>query len=180
MNPAYIKHPSQRGATLIISLLLLLVLTLIGVTAMQATALQEKMAGNMRNQNLAFQAAEAALRAGENWIDQQTAEPAAQSSCSTTPCAQVWQLNTPNGGNFLDLNWWKTTSHAQIYGDTTLAKVKTAPQYFVEYHSFIKGSLVIGKQNDEAGRHIYRITAQGTGGTASAQAILQTTYAPQF
>lgn len=36
-------------------------MTLIGTTAMQGTH-QQRMAGNMRDRNLAFQAAEAALR----------------------------------------------------------------------------------------------------------------------
>ena len=58
----------QSGAVLAISLIMLLLLTIIGVTATQVTGLEEKMAGNLRNQNLAFQAAEAALRAGEEAV----------------------------------------------------------------------------------------------------------------
>ena len=53
----------QSGAVLIISLIMLLLLTLIGTTSMQSTSLEEKMAGNMRDKNLAFQAAESALAA---------------------------------------------------------------------------------------------------------------------
>jgi type IV pilus assembly protein PilX len=56
---------SQSGAVLIISLIMLLLLTLIGTTGMQSTSLEEKMAGNMRDKNLAFQAAESALSAAE-------------------------------------------------------------------------------------------------------------------
>jgi type IV pilus assembly protein PilX len=55
----------QSGAVLIISLIVLLLLTLIGVSSIQTTTLEEKMAGNYRDKNLAFQAAEAALRHGE-------------------------------------------------------------------------------------------------------------------
>ncbi|HHJ38290.1 MAG: hypothetical protein AXA67_13855 [Methylothermaceae bacteria B42] len=46
----------QQGAVLIVSLLLLLVMTLLGVTAMQSNMLEEKMAGNFWSRNLAFQA----------------------------------------------------------------------------------------------------------------------------
>jgi len=60
----------QRGATLIISLLMLTLMTLIGVTAMQGRILEEKMAGNLQEQQRAFQAAEAALRAGETLLNQ--------------------------------------------------------------------------------------------------------------
>lgn len=52
----------QRGATLIVGLLFLVALTLLGVMAMKSAVLQERMAGGSRDHNLAFQAAEAALR----------------------------------------------------------------------------------------------------------------------
>ena len=44
-------HP-QRGAILIISLIMLLVLTILGVTGMRTTVLEEKMAGNLRDKNI--------------------------------------------------------------------------------------------------------------------------------
>lgn len=80
----------------------------------------------------------------------------------------------------MDINWWKTTGEARIYGNAALAKIKTAPKHFVEYHSFIRDGLTLGKQSDEVGRHVYRVTARGTGGTDQAQAILQTTYTRRF
>ena len=41
-------HSQQRGAVLFISLIMLLLLTLIGITTMQVTLLQERMAGGFR------------------------------------------------------------------------------------------------------------------------------------
>lgn len=58
----------QSGMALVISLILLLLLTLISMSAMRMSGLEEKMAGNDRDRNLAFQAAESALRAGETKI----------------------------------------------------------------------------------------------------------------
>ncbi|OEO27023.1 hypothetical protein AX279_01700 [Pseudomonas sp. J237] len=55
----------QRGAVLIVALIMLLILTVIAVSSMQGTSLQETMAGSARDKNLAFQASEAALREGE-------------------------------------------------------------------------------------------------------------------
>lgn len=55
----------QKGAVLIVALIMLLLLTIIGVAGMQDTNLQEKMAGNLRDHNLALQAAEAGLRHAE-------------------------------------------------------------------------------------------------------------------
>jgi type IV pilus assembly protein PilX len=59
---------NQSGAVLIVSLIMLLLLTLIGASSMQTTSLEEKMAGNLRDRNLAFQAAESALRDAEQDI----------------------------------------------------------------------------------------------------------------
>jgi Tfp pilus assembly protein PilX len=52
----------QRGAVLFIALIMLLLLTLIGITAMQVTLLQERMAGGFRIQHQAFEAAENLLK----------------------------------------------------------------------------------------------------------------------
>ncbi len=55
----------QRGATLVLALILLLVLTLLGLASMQNTQLQERMAGNFADRNNAFQLAELAARTAE-------------------------------------------------------------------------------------------------------------------
>jgi type IV pilus assembly protein PilX len=61
----FTSYQAQTGVVLVISLIILLLLTIIGLTAMQTTALEEKMAGNLRDKSLAFQAAESALRSAE-------------------------------------------------------------------------------------------------------------------
>jgi type IV pilus assembly protein PilX len=59
---------TQRGAILIVALIMLLLLTIIGLSSMRGTSLQESMTGNMRDSNLSLQAAEAALRKGETVV----------------------------------------------------------------------------------------------------------------
>ncbi|MDG4559697.1 MAG: PilX N-terminal domain-containing pilus assembly protein [Candidatus Competibacter sp.] len=66
---ALLAARQQRGAALVVGLILLVVITLVGVAAMRGTTLQEKMAGNLRDSNLSFQAAEAALRLCENLVE---------------------------------------------------------------------------------------------------------------
>jgi len=61
-------NPLQYGFVLIVALVLLLVLTVLGLAAAQSTSLEERMAGNARNHDLAFQAAEAGLSAGVNCL----------------------------------------------------------------------------------------------------------------
>jgi len=55
----------QRGVALVVALVLLLVATLIGLASVRGTNLQERMSANMYDRSLAFQRAEAALRAAE-------------------------------------------------------------------------------------------------------------------
>lgn len=61
-NPApQINNASQRGAALIVSLIVLLVVTLLGLSSMESALMQERMASNSQNENLAFQASESLL-----------------------------------------------------------------------------------------------------------------------
>jgi type IV pilus assembly protein PilX len=61
----------QKGVVLLVSLVFLLIITIAGISAMRLSTVEEKMTGNFSDRNVAFQAAEAALRDGEAWIDQQ-------------------------------------------------------------------------------------------------------------
>ncbi|MEM1081553.1 MAG: PilX N-terminal domain-containing pilus assembly protein [Pseudomonadota bacterium] len=56
----------QRGAALFISVMFLIILTLIGVSAANVSVMQERMAGNVRETNDAFLRAERTLRAIED------------------------------------------------------------------------------------------------------------------
>ena len=157
---------SQNGAALIISLLILLVMTLIGVTAMSSSNLEEKMAGNSRDTMLAFQAAEAALRGGEAVVaNLVTIAPFADCTgpfyalgCNPDVTADgTWAAAIPYGGN--------------------LDKIKTNPKYVIEYTGNTGGvqSLNVDNYGDSSSQitSTFRITARGTGGTDNAVVLLQ-------
>lgn len=59
----------QRGMALIVSLLLLLILTVLAISMATTSTLQQRIAGNSQQQNIAFQAAESGLNA---WVKQFT------------------------------------------------------------------------------------------------------------
>ncbi|MGO4778081.1 PilX N-terminal domain-containing pilus assembly protein, partial [Lysobacter sp. 2RAB21] len=55
---AFPTPPSaQRGAVLYVALIMLVLLALIGITAMQVTGLQERMTSSYRSTNMAVQSA---------------------------------------------------------------------------------------------------------------------------
>ena len=55
------NRTSQSGAVLIVAMIILVVLTMLGVTAMNTSSLQERIASNTQEQVHAFQAAETGL-----------------------------------------------------------------------------------------------------------------------
>jgi type IV pilus assembly protein PilX len=59
--PPLASKRTQRGAALVVGMLLLLVLTLLAISGMNTASLELAMAGNMQYQQNAFQAAEAGI-----------------------------------------------------------------------------------------------------------------------
>jgi len=64
-NPIYHR---QQGAALLIGLLLLLIMTVLALSSSNVSILQERMAGNVTQLNLAFQEAERTLREIESRV----------------------------------------------------------------------------------------------------------------
>lgn len=90
----------QRGAALIISLIVLLVLTLIGVAGMNTSVMQERMAVNSQNSNRAFQAAESTVSALTNQLyanDLSLLREAMQNSSGESSKVTVTNLDSGNG-----------------------------------------------------------------------------------
>jgi type IV pilus assembly protein PilX len=167
---------TQRGAALVTSLVLLLVLTIIGVSAMQMTRMQERMAGNSRDVNLALQGAEAALRDAEKWLDSFNSTP---STCATGDC-DVFEFNVLPSMAVADSGWWE--DNGREYGDDNKqemargkegGELKEDPQYVVEVIGFDEDSLLYGS----GGREFYQVTARSTGGSGEANVVVQSTYA---
>lgn len=56
------NHPKQQGMALVVSLLLLVAITLLAVSTMRSTTMQERMASNLNDRELAKQVAESTVR----------------------------------------------------------------------------------------------------------------------
>ena len=85
-------RPAQRGAVLIITLLFLVLLTMIAVTAMTTSTLQERMAGNFRDLFVAQAGADSALQEVEDRIVTLTVDDARNGACGTYAANGVWDL----------------------------------------------------------------------------------------
>lgn len=179
----YKSHQQQSGVVLVVSLVMLLLLTLIGISGMQTTSLEEKMAGNLRDQNIAFQAAESALLAGENFVNAAAPLPAAfnctnglflpyDADCDgTKESVAVW--NNPT--------LWRDDTLSVIFntdGDVAsidLGHTSANPRYLIEYMGDSCATLGVPCPAADLRRN-YRITARATGGTNNAVIVLQSVY----
>jgi len=56
----------QRGMSLVIVMVLLLVMSVLGIAILRSSAMQERMSANMRDRSLAFQTTETALREAQD------------------------------------------------------------------------------------------------------------------
>jgi type IV pilus assembly protein PilX len=59
---------NQSGTALFISLVILVIMTILGLSSMSNTVLETKMATNAQQRQIAYQAAEKALREAESWL----------------------------------------------------------------------------------------------------------------
>jgi type IV pilus assembly protein PilX len=166
----------MRGIVLITAILLLLILTIIGITAMNSTALTERMTQNLRDSSTAFESSESGLGNGEERINSLTAPPTPVSTCGAPPCT-VWVEGIL--GNFYTQpdSWWE--SQGTKYS-STISNVAVQPYYIVEQYGFVPYELSPDAESKGQGYYMYRITARGTGLTDNSHAILQSIYITQF
>ncbi|MBB1076170.1 pilus assembly protein, partial [Rhodoferax sp. 4810] len=119
----------QRGVALIISLILLVITTLLGLAAIRSITQEERMAGQSYSRSLAFQATESALRQAEALVEANKPVP------TTTACSAIGGVMTCPPPAATDTPRWDNTGFAfwtnlNKVGSGTLA---ITPQYFVEY-----------------------------------------------
>ena len=62
---SFVPISTQKGAALLVSIMMLLIVTVLALSSMRSSIVQEQMTANQYDYQLAFQAAEAALRRGE-------------------------------------------------------------------------------------------------------------------
>ena len=165
----------QQGLALIVSLIMLLIMTLLAVNSMQTTVLEEKMAGNYKNRNMAFQSAEAGLRAGEDYLRDTPALPIFDGS------AGLYQPTITGTARWNLVDWSDTTNEVRPYvgnlnssGSTQL--LAALPNYIIEEMQPVQSegaSLEVGTAQEN---RFYRVTSQAVGGTTSAVVMLQTIY----
>jgi type IV pilus assembly protein PilX len=175
-----------QGSVLIVSLVILLVLTLLGLSGMGNTVLQERMAGNLQEGQSAFQAAEAGLRDGEAEASSTAINAATvfKPSCAGGLCEpadptktyDVW-VTTTSSAVYWDSENEANDRNTRLYGSAssaTLANVSRPPAYIIEKLNVVERgrSIVVGVRNQPTGEW-YRITSKGFGRNGQAESMVQ-------
>ncbi len=168
----------QHGAVLIAVLMIIVVVTILGVTAIDTASLEGKLARNYQERTLAFQAAEKALRSGEQFLEGLTAEPVAcgSGSCSvwrrgalqelSGEPAKMWWESQPAG-------WWITRG-----GSSTSSGPELTAIYIIEERSFVQNN--IQANIISSGMNYYTVTAMGVRNGSGARVVLQSHYMKRF
>lgn len=189
MHRRFIRQPGsgQRGATLVIALLVLVLIMMIGITAVSTSDTQFKLAGNLQFEDSALNNAEAAVTAAEQWLSAGTnytspafapgnpaASPDPGSSAATPELLPITTLTAIRAAR-------ATAPFAMTWNDGNSACVgrplgvtacdapgNTAQRYFIELmsqNSRLQGSsLVVGGRASSGCNQVntYLITARGT------------------
>jgi type IV pilus assembly protein PilX len=154
----------QRGVTLIVALIFLAILMLLGVTVAQTSSMEERMAGNTRDRDLALQSAEAALKAADTAMKALPKDAAGKITTvfdgSTAGYVAYNPANASNAAYWNAYNW----SGASQTAATSLSQVAQQPRYVIE------------KLPDAVTTQRFRVTARGVGASTSTVVILQAGY----
>lgn len=162
---------SQRGVVLVVSLMLLLVMTIIGLASMATSTLEEKMTGNLRDQSLAFEAAESALRDAEAWLD---------------TISGISEFNGSKGLYQMDGNTgftkWNSANSVEYSKKNKLSGVSENPRYIIRPMDEIPGwggdkSMGgYGESKTVPDITVFEVTARGSGSSSNSAVRLRSLY----
>ena len=162
----YGRPARQAGATLVIALLILVLIMMIGITAVSTSNTQYKLAGNLQFEDGAMNNAEAAVSAAENWLITSTATvppvphylDAGFATTNVTGLLKATQ--TVSNATLLSMVW--TDSNSQIVAGNS------AQRYIIQLMStnnlLTGSSAAVGRQGAAVCNKVnnYLITGRGT------------------
>jgi type IV pilus assembly protein PilX len=151
----YLRHRrhAQRGATLIITMVMLVLITMLCISTIRTSTVDEKMAGAARDRDKAFQAAEGAV---QKCLNQIKLDPTKVNLL--TPAASTVK---PNWENTWD------NSNSVVMTVDALNETGLAEQPRCMYETL------------GAGSGSYRVTGRARGSSLLTEVILQATYSTE-
>jgi len=191
------QSTGQRGFVLVAGMLFLIVLTILVISLMRTSILEERMAGYSRDWNVAFQSAESALRDAEREILVGTriiGETDFSSGCSATglcrpnlctdssatgDCLPIWidlEKKQADTGWIKGATGGKSVTYGHFTSATTLTGVGAQPRYIIEVLTVPDANSLKIVPGQPAQKYLYRATAVGFGASVNTRVMLQGTY----
>lgn len=170
----------QSGAVLLISLVILLVLSILAISGMQGSVMQERMAGAQAEGLSALEATEDGARFAEKWIKDNALTLSAFDGTNGLYDLRVESERAPSP---YDEATWEESK--VIQGDTVDG---VTPIFFVEYQGpgYSEDQLtagVLGGYNHESGAadiHAFRLVARAEGPSGRARRIIEVFFTKQI
>ena len=171
----------ERGVTLVIALMFMVALTLLGVGMVRSTTSEERMGANSRDYDVAFAAAEAALRDAEIRVQGVYVNPSVPLSFTSFPTSSGCGSTGAQRGLCYGLTEQAFTNQSldaapsaplgyidgtTVTGTPTITGVNKAPNYLIEI-------IQIQNTGGTAPLVAYRITSKGFGRRDTTQVQLQ-------
>jgi type IV pilus assembly protein PilX len=165
------KLNQMQGAALVTALVLLLILTLLGTTALRNTVMEERMAGNFYDHAVAHEAGETALRTGEGELADDTLYSALgfAGGDGTHEVDDTDHSISP----YEDANFTRGVSSG------VSSSVDSTPTFYLEMLPEIRlpaSGLVLGFNDSTPTTRHYRVSVKGTGISPNSDARMQSTY----
>ncbi|MEW5248926.1 pilus assembly PilX family protein [Microbulbifer sp. 2201CG32-9] len=176
------RMAKQKGAVLVVSLIILLVLTLLGVSAARTVLLEEKMTFAARDAKVALEVAEALVRAAEQEIDGFT-------TTGNFGVQNHLHLQGEGPDSFLDSATW---SNANSLSNAVAMNGPDGDSISGRYYIELAGSadkedpadnITVGGYGQSTGGgeiKVFRIVARGRGITDSTSRIIVSHYGKRF
>lgn len=176
---------TQRGVALFMSLVMLLIITVLGLSSVQTTTLQERMARNSRDVNLAFQSAESAIKDAEEFVETfNNLDDFNAANANANGLYFEVAYNQPSNWDSSQIDW--NAANGYITAPTVIEGVAVQSKYIVEHVKAIVSETDrlnldnIGQSTGAGMAQIFRVTVYGTGGTDTAHVMIQSTYGKRF
>ncbi len=173
----------NTGFSMVAALVALLALVFIGASSVRNSVMQERMAGNSKDMNLAFQAGESALRDAEMDISKNiTLLSAFTADCAAGLCTGISILNSVNWSNSKTTRTYGQYTHSKSTPVPPLPVVSAQPIYIIEklppINQLPGESVALGMPSKLKGQ-VYRITVYATGARKTTRVMLQSIYRKQ-
>lgn len=166
----------QRGVVLVVSMILLLVITILGVSAMTTSKLELQMSANNKDRHVALQSAEAALRDAEDHLNNTGGLSTSMTdACTGGYCTSTSSLTRPL--STIETQVFDVAGKYIAYaGD--VAPARTQPRYIIQFLNYVTPEDVIDLNYvaQLGDPEMYRITAIGYGALDGTRVLLQVTY----